>query len=112
MLPAIVSVKANNAERLESARFQRLAHDDLSEHLKKKKMKALIPQIIQIIYFGALFTLCCGSLVISRGCFDGCSMVSFVTSLVFLIEPIQVISSIRMILHEGICGSLLYGLFQ
>ncbi|KAG8648685.1 hypothetical protein MANES_08G026400v8 [Manihot esculenta] len=89
VLPAIVSVKANNAERLESARFQRLAHDDLSEHLKKKKMKALIPQIIQIIYFGALFTLCCGSLVISQGCFDGCSMVSFVTSLVFLIEPIQ-----------------------
>ncbi|KAJ9181376.1 hypothetical protein P3X46_009513 [Hevea brasiliensis] len=89
VLPAIVFVKANNAELCESARFQRLAYADLSEHLKKKKMKALIPQIIQIIYFGALFTLCCGSLVISRGCFDGCSLVSFVTSLVFLIEPIQ-----------------------
>ncbi|KDP37308.1 hypothetical protein JCGZ_06762 [Jatropha curcas] len=89
VLPAILFVKANNAELCESARFQRLAYADLSEHLKKKKMKALIPQIIQIIYFGALFTLCCGSLVISCGCFDGCSMVSFVTSLIFLVEPIQ-----------------------
>lgn len=53
-------------------------------------MKALIPQIIQIIYFGALSTLCYGSLVISYSCFDGCSMISFLTSLVFLVEPIQV----------------------
>lgn len=83
-------MKANNAEQCESARFQRLAHADLSECLKKKKMKALIPQIIQIMYFGALFLFCAGSLAISRGAFDGRSMISFVTSLVFLIEPIQV----------------------
>ncbi|XP_065856237.1 ABC transporter B family member 29, chloroplastic isoform X2 [Euphorbia lathyris] len=89
VLPAVLFVKANNAELCESARFQRLAYMDLSEHLKKKKMKALIPQIIQIIYFGALFTLWCGSLVISSGCFDSCSLVSFLTSLVFLVEPIQ-----------------------
>ncbi|WCJ33373.1 ATP-dependent lipid A-core flippase [Euphorbia peplus] len=89
VLPAILFVKANNTELCESARFQRLAHIDLSEHLKKKKMKALIPQIIQIIYFGALFTLCCGSLLISSGSFGSCSLVSFLTSLVFLVEPIQ-----------------------
>jgi putative ABC transport system ATP-binding protein len=84
-------VKANNSELCESARFQRLAHTDLTEHLKKKKMKAFIPQITQIIYFGALFIFCVGSLMVSSGSFDGCSMVSFVTSLVFLVEPIQVV---------------------
>lgn len=89
VLPAIFFVKANNGELSEHARFQRLAYTDFSQHLAKKKMKALIPQIIQIIYFGVLCVLCVGSLVISRGSFDGCSMVSFVTSLVFLVEPIQ-----------------------
>ncbi|XP_050230248.1 ABC transporter B family member 29, chloroplastic isoform X2 [Mercurialis annua] len=89
VLPAILFVKANNAELSETARFQKLAHADLTEHFKKKNMKVLIPQITQIVYFGALFMLCCGSLVISCGCFDGCSMISFVTSLVFLVEPIQ-----------------------
>lgn len=84
-------MKASNSEPCESARFQRLAHTDLCEHLKKKKMKAFIPQMTQIIYFGALFIFCVGSLVVSSGSFDGCSMVSFVTSLVFLVEPIQVV---------------------
>ncbi|KAB2087106.1 hypothetical protein ES319_A04G080000v1 [Gossypium barbadense] len=88
-LPAIFFVKANTGELSEHARFQRLAYTDFSRHLAKKKMKALIPQIIQIIYFGVLCVLCVGSLVVSRGSFDGCSMVSFVTSLVFLVEPIQ-----------------------
>ena len=54
-------------------------------------MKALIPQIIKVMYFGSLFLFFVGSLAISRGSFDGRSMVSFITSLVFLIEPIQVI---------------------
>ncbi|CAN1277395.1 ABC transporter B family member 29, chloroplastic, partial [Linum perenne] len=89
VLPAILFVKANNAELCESVRFQRLADADLLAHLKKKKMKALTPQIVQIIYFGGLFTLCVGSLVVSKGCFDSCNVVSFMTSLVFLVEPIQ-----------------------
>jgi putative ABC transport system ATP-binding protein len=54
-------------------------------------MKAFIPQMIQSLYFGALLTFCAGSLVVSSGSFDGCSMVSFVTSLVFSVEPIQVV---------------------
>lgn len=84
-------MKANNAELCENLRFQRLARADLSASLKKRKMKALIPQIIQILYFGALCILFAGSLAISSGSFDSCGMVSFLTSLVFLIEPIQVI---------------------
>lgn len=98
VLPAILFVKANNAELCESSRFQRLAHSDLSERLKKKKMKALIPQIVQIIYFGALFILCAGSLLVSSGNFDACTMVSFISSLVFLIEPIQVITFVTWVL--------------
>ncbi|OWM82532.1 hypothetical protein CDL15_Pgr002107 [Punica granatum] len=89
VLPAILFVKANNAELSERSRFQRLAHINLSNQLKKKKMKALIPQITQAIYLGALFIFCFGSLVVSSGSFDGSGMVSFITSLVLLIEPIQ-----------------------
>ncbi|KAK7858836.1 abc transporter b family member 29 [Quercus suber] len=100
-LPAILFVKASNSEPCESARFQRLAHTDLCEHLKKKKMKAFIPQMTQIIYFGALFILCVGSLVVSSGSFDGCSMVSFVMSLVFLVEPIQGVGKAYNELKQG-----------
>lgn len=93
VLPAILFVKASNAEFCEYARFRKLAHDDLSAHLEKKKMKALIPQIVQIIYFGVLFMLCAGSLVFSRSSFDSGGMASFVTALIFLIEPIQLLRS-------------------
>ncbi|KAK2974249.1 hypothetical protein RJ640_016735 [Escallonia rubra] len=72
VLPSIIFVKANNAELRECARFQRLAGADLSKRLKKKIMKALVPQIAQICYFGLLFIFCFGSLIISRGSF-GCS---------------------------------------
>ncbi|XP_059668711.1 ABC transporter B family member 29, chloroplastic isoform X4 [Cornus florida] len=41
VLPSIFFVKANNAELCESARFQWLAHVDLSECLRKKKMKGV-----------------------------------------------------------------------
>lgn len=84
-------MKANNAELCEYARFRKLVHDDLSAHLEKKKMKALIPQIVQIIYFGVLFMLCAGSLVFSSSSFVSGGMASFVTALIFMIEPIQVI---------------------
>ena len=88
-------MKANNAELCESVRFRRLARVDLSKRLKKKKMKALVPQIVQIIYFGVLLMYCVGSLVISSGSFNCSSIVSFVTSLVLLIEPIQVMLSLK-----------------
>lgn len=78
-------------EWTESIRFERLAHVNLIRQLKKKKMKALIPQIVQAVYFGALLTFFAGSLVFSRGSFSTCSLISFVTSLVYLVDPIQVI---------------------
>ena len=81
----------------ESVRFKRLAYTDLSRQLKKKKMKALIPQIVQAVYFGALFIFCAGSMILSRGSFDTCSLISFITSLVFLVEPIQVINLVLFV---------------
>ncbi|KAL4339069.1 ABC transporter B family member 29, chloroplastic-like [Arachis hypogaea] len=89
MLPAVFFVKANNAELCESARFKRLAQIDYHAKLNKRRMKAAIPQVIQAIYYGTLSILCAGSLLISRGSFDGHSFISFVTSLLFSIEPIQ-----------------------
>ena len=64
VLPAILFVKANNAQSCENTRFKRLALMDYNARLKKKKMKALIPQVIQAIYFGVLSILCAGSLMI------------------------------------------------
>lgn len=84
-------MKANSAEFCENIRFQRLAHTDLYERLKKKKMKAFVPHVVQALYFLSLSMLCVGLLVVSRGSFSSGSMVSFVTSLGFLIEPVQVI---------------------
>ncbi|KAG6638085.1 ABC transporter B family member 29, chloroplastic isoform X1 [Carya illinoinensis] len=101
VLPAILFVKANNSGPWESARFQRLAHTNLSDQLRKKKMKAFIPQITQIIYFGALFVFCAGSLMVSSGSFNGGSMVSFITSLVFLVEPIQGVGKAYNELKQG-----------
>lgn len=89
VLPSILFVKANNAELGESSRFQSLASADLLEHLKKKKMKALIPHIVQIIFSGLLVACCAGSLMISGGSVDFPATFSFITSLVLLIEPIQ-----------------------
>lgn len=101
VLPAILFVKANNGEFSEQVRFERLAHADMCRRLAKKKMKALIPQTLQIIYFGVLCILCIGSLVVSRGSFDGCNMVSFVTSLFFLVEPIQGVGKAYNELKQG-----------
>ncbi|XP_062006398.1 ABC transporter B family member 29, chloroplastic isoform X2 [Rosa rugosa] len=101
VLPAILFVKASNAELWENARFKKLAHTDLCEHLKKKKMKALIPQIIQIIYFGGLSMLCVGPMVLCSSSIDISGIVSFVTSLIFLIDPIQGVGKAYNELKQG-----------
>ncbi|KAI3842175.1 hypothetical protein MKW92_013890, partial [Papaver armeniacum] len=87
VLPSMLFIKESNAERCESARFQKLAHAYLSEQLKKKRMKAFIPHIVQGVYVGTLLIFCVGSVVVSRGAIDGASMLSFVTSPFLLIEP-------------------------
>ncbi|XP_071908434.1 ABC transporter B family member 29, chloroplastic-like isoform X2 [Coffea arabica] len=101
VLPSILFVKANNAELCENVRFQLLASTDCSACLDKKKMKALIPHIIQIFYFGLLFTICAGSVVASRDSLDCSAIVSFITSLYLLIEPIQGVGKAYNELKQG-----------
>ncbi|GAB2235885.1 hypothetical protein Drorol1_Dr00026330 [Drosera rotundifolia] len=89
VLPSVLFVKASNTEWSESLRFNKLAHTDLTKRLRKRKMKVLIPKILQVIYFGALFVLCAGFMALSSGTCDGSRLITFMSSLVFLIEPIQ-----------------------
>lgn len=91
VIPSILAVKANNGELKESIRFQMLAQDDLEKLLRKRKMKALMPQIVQALYLGGLLLFCAGSLVVSRNSFDPSSLLSFIMALTLLIEPIQVL---------------------
>ncbi|KAL9236232.1 hypothetical protein vseg_010930 [Gypsophila vaccaria] len=101
VLSSILFVKASNMEWSECVRFNRLANADLSRQLRKKKMKAFIPQIVQAVYFGTLFVVCAGSVVLSRGTFSMRSLISFVTSLVFLVEPIQDVGKAYNELKQG-----------
>ncbi|XP_024536602.1 ABC transporter B family member 29, chloroplastic isoform X1 [Selaginella moellendorffii] len=102
VLPSMLIVKACAAESYEDERFKRLAVIDRQAHLMKKKMKAFIPEIITGAYAATgvvLFAL--GAWVISKGNFDGTGMVSFITSLVLLIEPIQQIGKAYNEMKQG-----------
>ncbi|CAM8994877.1 unnamed protein product [Rhodiola kirilowii] len=101
VLPSILFVKANNAELQECYRFQKFANVDLTERLKKKKMKALIPQVVQMIYFGSLSVFLVGSQLMSGGSFDASNMVAFLASLALLIDPIQGLGKAYNELKEG-----------
>ncbi|XP_071689370.1 ABC transporter B family member 29, chloroplastic [Rutidosis leptorrhynchoides] len=98
VLPAVLFVKANNAEYSECMRFERLAQDDLYERLDKKRMKALVPQMVQLTLFGMLLLIFMGSSVASCNC---SSVVSFLTSLVLLIEPLQDVGKAYNELKQG-----------
>ncbi|KAG6473727.1 ABC transporter B family member 29, chloroplastic-like [Zingiber officinale] len=89
VLPSMLVVKANIGESKESFRFQTLALDNLLQQLKKKKMKALIPQLVQALCLGGLLVLCVCSVVVSRNSFDCSNLFSFITALMLLIEPIK-----------------------
>ncbi|WZZ92338.1 hypothetical protein YC2023_120917 [Brassica napus] len=101
VLPAILFVKANNAEVSETVRFQRFASADLSERFKKKKMKSLIPQIVQVIYLGSLSVFCVGAVTLAGSSLSAGAIVSFMTSLAFLIEPVQDLGKAYNELKQG-----------
>ncbi|KAL0374860.1 UNVERIFIED_CONTAM: ABC transporter B family member 29, chloroplastic [Sesamum radiatum] len=101
VLPSILFVKANNAESSERIRFQLLASADLSACLKKKQMKVLIPQMVQMMFFGVLFMFGASSFIVSSGTFNFSAMVSFITSLVLLIDPIQGVGKAYNELKQG-----------
>jgi len=92
-------VKSHAAEGFESRKFERLARADWQAHLGKKRMKAFIPEIITAVYAVTIIALFgVGTWIISLGKFDGAGMISFVTSLVLLIEPIQVSDLLKRVL--------------
>ncbi|KAL0648786.1 hypothetical protein Bca4012_047077 [Brassica carinata] len=101
VLPAILFVKANNAEVSETVRFQRFASADLSERFKKKKMKSFIPQIVQVIYLGSLSVFCVGAVTLAGSSLSSGAIVSFMTSLAFLIEPVQDLGKAYNELKQG-----------
>ncbi|PWA90638.1 AAA+ ATPase domain-containing protein [Artemisia annua] len=98
VLPSILFVKANNAEYSECMRFERLAHTDLYGRLNKKKMKALVPQMVQLSLFGVLLLIFIGSSVAG---IDFSRVVSFITSLALLIEPLQDVGKAYNELKQG-----------
>lgn len=84
-------VKAHAAEDLEQWRFERLAWAERDAQLGKKRMKAFIPEMITLVYVITVMVLFgVGTWAISKGTLDGGGMVSFITSLVLLVEPMQV----------------------
>ncbi|TVU01753.1 hypothetical protein EJB05_52747, partial [Eragrostis curvula] len=89
VVPSMLTVKANNGERKEILRFQKLARDDLKNNLGKKKMKTLIPQVVRATYIGGLLLLCGGSIMVSGTSFDAEGFLSFLTALALVVEPIQ-----------------------
>ncbi|XP_073099739.1 ABC transporter B family member 29, chloroplastic isoform X2 [Elaeis guineensis] len=106
VVPSILAVKANNGELKESMRFQMLSLDDLEKLLRKRKMKALMPQIVQALYIGGLLLFCAGSLVVSKNSFDASGFLSFIMALTLLIEPVQVIEKPDAVDLDSITGDI------
>lgn len=102
IFPSMLIVKAYAAEGFEQWRFQRLALVDCEVRLKQKRMKAFIPEAITAVYaITAVLLFVIATWAISCGSFDGASMISFVTSLVLLMEPIQAMGKSYNELKQG-----------
>ncbi|KAG6542738.1 hypothetical protein Mapa_015813 [Marchantia paleacea] len=102
VLPSMFVVKAHAAEDLEQWRFERLAWAERDAQLGKKRMKAFIPEMITLVYvITAMVLFGVGTWAISKGTFDGGGMVSFITSLVLLIEPMQALGKAYNELKNG-----------
>lgn len=84
-------VKAYAAEEYEQWRFQKLALVDSEARIKKKRMKAFIPEAITAVYAStAILLFAVATWAVFRGSFDRANMISFTTSLLLLVDPIQV----------------------
>eukprot|EP00850_Spirogloea_muscicola_P013182 SM000088S23723 [mRNA] locus=s88:287334:290931:+ [translate_table: standard] len=102
VLAAALVVKAHAAEEFEERRFEALAATDCVARLRKRKMKAFIPEVITGVYALTVLALfLVGTWAISRGTFTGQGMVSFLTSLIFLIDPIQSVGSAYNEIKQG-----------
>ncbi|KAL2645482.1 hypothetical protein R1flu_013069 [Riccia fluitans] len=102
VLQSMFVVKAHAAENLELWRFQKLAGAEQAAHLGKKRMKAFIPEMITLVYVvTAMVLFGVGTWAIAKGTFDGGGMVSFITSLILLVEPMQALGKAYNELKNG-----------
>ncbi|CAM6127210.1 unnamed protein product [Calypogeia fissa] len=90
VLPSMFVIKAHGGEAAEQWRFNRLAWTEREAQLGKKRMKAFIPEMITLVYvMTGTVLLAVGTWAISKGTFDAAGMVSFITSLILLVDPMQ-----------------------
>ena len=90
-LSSMLLVKALRAEPFESSLFRQLAESNRAAQLRKKREKVLFPEAITAAYSLAVVALFAVGAVAVRGqALTGGGIVSFFTSLVLLVEPIQV----------------------
>lgn len=102
IFPSMSIVKAYAAEEFEQWRFQRLALTDTEARIKKKKMKAFIPEVITAVYAStAILLFAVATCAVSRGSFDAANMISFTTSLLLLVDPIQAVGKSYNELKQG-----------
>lgn len=102
IFPSMPMVKAYAAEEFEQWRFQKLALADNEARIKKKRMKAFIPEAITAVYATtAIMLFGVATWAISRGAFDGPNLISFVASLLLLIDPIQAVGKSYNELKQG-----------
>ena len=90
-LSSMLLVKALRAEPFESSLFRQLAESNRAAQLRKKRETVLFPEAITAAYSLAVVALFAVGAVAVRGqALTGGGIVSFFTSLVLLVEPIQV----------------------
>jgi len=91
VLPGLLAVKAQLREPFEARRFGALALGDAGARLAKKRAKALFPEAITGAYTLAVTVLFgVSAWAVGRGQLTPGGIVAFFSSLVLLVEPIQV----------------------
>lgn len=84
-------VKSLRAEPFEVRIFRQLAEANRTAQLAKRREKALFPEAITAAYAAAVVALLlAGAVAVQGGAMTGGGIVAFFTSLVLLVEPIQV----------------------
>ncbi|MCO5596308.1 hypothetical protein L7F22_050369 [Adiantum nelumboides] len=102
IFPSMFIVKAFAAEEFELWRFQGLALTDTEARVKKKKMKAFIPEAITAVYAStAILLFAVATWAVSHGSFNATNIISFTTSLLLLVDPIQALGKSYNELKQG-----------
>eukprot|EP00899_Mesostigma_viride_P026636 jgi/Mesvir1/7157/Mv02517-RA.1 len=102
ILPAMLLIKVSAAESYHRAGLGRIASACRRARLAVERSRAVIPATITVVYALIVISLfAVGTWAISRKLLTSAEMVSFVTSLVLLIEPIQLVTDAYNTLKQG-----------